>query len=522
MVVQGHPGPQIYSDPRQAYTTCADGLPPCPSRVASLAGRWLHERRLVALPCDKEPGFCLVPLPHQDAAHEEILSRSCYTEILPTSVNIDLLYMTYCRLCRRVGDFLQDDALASNMRNSLYTAGASHSARLITTVKSTKGDGLVTQRNVHASSRFAFAGAAYWVAGEIQERLDRLPHLLTSGRDFVNRLRQFVFPCHATMTMIRIDLKEFFMSGRPEVLARFALEIFNDRPVLKSVCADVVLFLLTHQLVSSTHKPGRLWRVDAGSGMGLPHSGPIADAALYGLAERSHACQPCDYVHLYVRFRDDIFLLHSNRQLFRQWYSTLQRLCFPTFTPEVVEVSQHQVTMLDVDVTLDNCSFRFAPRQQANPGQPLSVSSAHPPGVHMWPLNRLRAIWHLCSDNTAFLEASERFINRFRTHFAPRRLIEALHRDQMRILRNGVPTIQPHIPNENVSRLVLEWHPAWRQDTRIKAFLAAHVRCPHAIAAFRSAYKDHRLPPRVQLVWRVSGRRLVHIVSNPAAAETWS
>ena len=98
----------------------------------------------------------------------------------------------------------EDATFASNLRESLRTPGASYHASLISTVKSTKGEGLVSQRNIHAASRYSFAGVAYWLANEIQVRLNKLPHLLPAGRDFVQRLRDFSFPPDQVLTMIEL------------------------------------------------------------------------------------------------------------------------------------------------------------------------------------------------------------------------------------------------------------------------------------------------------------------------------
>ena len=47
-----------------------------------------------------------------------------------------------------------------------------------------------------------------------------------------------------------------------------------------------MLWVLDHQYVSSARLPNRVWKVVLGSGMGLRHSGSIAEAALYDITEK--------------------------------------------------------------------------------------------------------------------------------------------------------------------------------------------------------------------------------------------
>ena len=93
-------------------------------------------------------------------------------------------------------------------------------------------------------------------------------------------------------------------------------------------CAEFLEFLLCHQYVICRALPGRLWQVEEGSGMGLAHSGDLCDAALDSLAEtwstdpvvlREHG------IRLYVRFRDDIFFIGSDRRLSVSYVQELRR-----------------------------------------------------------------------------------------------------------------------------------------------------------------------------------------------------
>ena len=90
----------------------------------------------------------------------------------------------------------------------------------------------------------------------------------------------------------------------------------------------VLEFLLDNQYVKSGALPERLWKVEEGSGMGLTHSGDLCDAALDSLAE-SWSTDPVVLrehgVRLYVRFRDDIFFIGSDRRLSVSYVQELRR-----------------------------------------------------------------------------------------------------------------------------------------------------------------------------------------------------
>ena len=70
------------------------------------------------------------------------------------------------------------------------------------------------------------------------------------------------------------------MSGRPEQLSYLAKQVISD-PAERKIVEDALLFLLRHQYIASPFHGQRRWRVTIGSGMGLAHSGPVAEAALY-------------------------------------------------------------------------------------------------------------------------------------------------------------------------------------------------------------------------------------------------
>eukprot|EP00973_Karenia_brevis_P085920 11916898-Karenia_brevis.AAC.1 len=73
------------------------------------------------------------------------------------------------------------------------------------------------------------------------------------------------------------------MSGSAQQLTDDAVKIIDDLK-LRKLARDVIWWLLDHQYVVNP-LDGSLHKVVLGSGMGLRHSGELADAALVGRAE---------------------------------------------------------------------------------------------------------------------------------------------------------------------------------------------------------------------------------------------
>ena len=104
-----------------------------------------------------------------------------------------------------------------------------------------------------------------WSATQHREQLRQFPTLYRDTRDIIHNISALkALPEHH---FARLDIKEFFMSGDPEILACDAAGLSGDGPRERLLLREVDLFLLTHQFVASKRHPERLWRVQKGSGM---------------------------------------------------------------------------------------------------------------------------------------------------------------------------------------------------------------------------------------------------------------
>ena len=217
------------------------------------------------------------------------------------------------------------DGVARNLFRSCVRLGASSTATLDLTVKSHKGPGHVTFRNIYSLASYSLELLSQWAARELRVWLHTRSHLLKDTSQFVKLMNTKC--AKLDETLYRLDAKEFFLSGRHPELVDAGIACLPEGQRCDCLCR-VLEFLLDNQYVKSRALPGRLWKVEEGSGMGLAHSGDLCDAALDSLAEtwstdpvvlREHG------IRLHVRFRDDIFFIGSDRRLSVRYVQQLRR-----------------------------------------------------------------------------------------------------------------------------------------------------------------------------------------------------
>ena len=103
------------------------------------------------------------------------------------------------------------------------------------------------------------------------------------------------------------------MTGSSRELASLASRVLPAGP-MRDLVEECIQFLLEHQFIRSAILPGRYWKVEEGSGMGLPHSGPIADVALYIALEKDLLLTSWFQTKYNISFYSGIHLLfhHEN------------------------------------------------------------------------------------------------------------------------------------------------------------------------------------------------------------------
>ena len=84
-------------------------------------------------------------------------------------------------------------------------------------------------------------------------------------------------------TFIKLDIEEFFTSRRPHQLVDDCARLVDEgtKPLFKKA----MYFILDSQYVESPYLQERLFKIIERSGMGLTHSGDVADGAFFNVSK---------------------------------------------------------------------------------------------------------------------------------------------------------------------------------------------------------------------------------------------
>ena len=160
-----------------------------------------------------------------------------------------------------------------------------------------------------------WTGLSAWLAHHLRVMIEmKLLHLLRDTKEFVDDLRHVHW--QDGMRMVKIDIKEFSMSGKPGFLSHACSELFCDETeYFQQLVARAVDWLCRNQFVQSEFLPNLINRVTRGSGMWLLHSGEVSDAGFWIAAERgllnTSVRKWCSLTY-WRRFRDDVFATTSS------------------------------------------------------------------------------------------------------------------------------------------------------------------------------------------------------------------
>lgn len=260
---------------------------------------------------------------------------------------------------------------------------------------------------------------------------------------------------------------------------------------------DVLSFLIYEQFITSDvlQNPDgsrRYWRVTRGTGMGLRHSGPIADAVFLLLTERGWALradiQEAHGILRYFRFRDDLWILSKSRLGLRSFYAGIRTRAASCFTLECVAWNKQTIDMMGITVYRRGAYLQTVPRVVAPQVPPLSWSSAHPINTLMsWPAATLRAKLRNCSCVDDKLAVHAAYIAYLQSHNAPPALVARLQSTEWwaATRRNK----DDNAANEHVlhSWLVLGYHPIWG-SAGLSGALHRFGRDPYWLATLQAAW----------------------------------
>ena len=427
--------------------------------------RWVLRRMRdggwTLLPHDKEPGFCFIR--HSETREKAISSLvpGSYEESHFLDLWLPGMMKTYGVIAKGIGE-LHGKRTQSAVLSSQWSEGVTAICQIRLLCKTTKSPGEVTFRCVHSGVSNMRTGLSAWLAHHLRVKIEiKLPHLLRDTKEFVDDLRHLHW--QDGMRMVKIDIKEFYMSGKPCFLSHACSELFCDETVdFQQLVAKAVDWLCRNQYVQSEFFPDLTFRVTRRSGMGLLHSGEVSDAGFWIAAERwlltTSVRQWCSITY-WRRFRDDIFAITSNFPRFKhvpRWLRS--RAALEGYKLLTEDVSQNKITFLAVDVVVINGGFVTKPRERIV-APFLSEYSAHPRHVHIsWPCSVAKSFGSSCLHQKEQRAAENDFLARLQRFFTCPTTISRVRRSLVerrpRVIKDKTP--------KNKTWLVLDYHPLCR------------------------------------------------------------
>ena len=410
--------------------------PPLPGAV-KLAFEKLKRGIWGILPTDKDGGFAVVnKIRLSIAIFRTLDDRQYYTPVDASWRHAQDVCAEYRDACRHIASVGNDEMDQQMFRALVSASGTPEDIyfKFGATAKTHKPQGQCKLRGLHCMQpRSPLSPAMKFVSSMLRPHLAQLDHLVKDSSHFLRRLRSLRFT--TDVTMVKIDVKEYFMSGSHDVLVTESSRFLRGDE--REQYRIALQFILANQFVTV---PGcddmELWQVTCGSGMGMICSGEVSDASFYQLAERRWL-QDDEYKSMiglaaYFRFKDDIIAffdgLQQDRDRFLRDLSTWAR----PFSLELESVSSQEIPFLDVKVhkragfsggTLD---YRVHVKRSSQ-WIPLGDDSLHPPSVHRaWPAAMISRYYRLCSNADVARSHAADFARRLRAAGTSSSITEAL------------------------------------------------------------------------------------------------
>eukprot|EP00439_Symbiodinium_sp_Y106_P000763 s11295_g1.t1 len=152
---------------------------------------------------------------------------------------------------------------------------------------------------------------------------------------------------------MRVDIEDFFMSGTVDELVNTTIPLIPR--CRRNTNRKALTFLLNHQYVVSVLITERTYKVVKGTGMGVRHSGAVADSSFFTLVEHDFVTEKMqDRLELsygishYFRFKDDIFFVAAQRT----------SGIFPTVAAESASFQTEARKVFMRDGSIQQCTWR--------------------------------------------------------------------------------------------------------------------------------------------------------------------
>ena len=423
------------------------------------ARRRLRTSQWTAVQSDKDGGFVMCAKHNIPEIHAKLLTKDMYDERDRHEYDTQSVMKSCLKLAQKIAKYEDEPGLTHAIMKPWWNKNCSLASKLRITCKSHKTAGEVSFRNVHASVGYPLAGIAQWVVKKRGRKLGECNHLLKNSKQFVESLKGL--RVHRSNYWIKFDIQDYYMSGNKDDLITDALATFEGDE--KQLMKEALYLLLEEQWIMSNMFPDRIWKVCKGSGMGLLHSGDLADLAYYNRAERDWASCPAimetyGIVKIW-RFRDDILVLASER-LKTHTYGRGMINKAGYFITKCEKVSHEKIEYLDCEVWIENGTIQSRPFiKPTNLGVPLQDTSCHPAHIHKsWPVSMVRRLGDLSTSHSYAEKAKDILIERFVKHLASPNLIDRLRATSTRQTR---PSSRAQHHSGNRMWVTFPFHPVW-------------------------------------------------------------
>ena len=301
-----------------------------------------------------------------------------------------------------------------------------------------------------------------------------------------------------TVFFVKLDVKDFYLSGTAEQLGNDATRgLHDDR---KKLAVLILEYILAEQYIKSKWFPGRLWKSNIGSGMGLTHSGEVADTAFFFRCEKglvdSDAARSNYGLEAYWRFRDDIAMIATDVYKMEALIKEMKRRA-QYFVIKVESITWSSLRYLEVEINKRKGRYEVIPAfKQSNLGMPLDVLSCQPAHVHMsWPKAAIRRAQGLASTAAAAKRALKVLRMRFINHFAPDPIISMF--DKVNITTAKLMKQKSPSP---ILWLTISYSPSW--EVLLKKAVQAFLDDEAHRTLWVNAFGKNTEVPIIRIAWK--------------------
>ena len=265
--------------------------------------------KITLVPADKGGGWCFMSSEALVDAHLEVLKSSLYEEVNPNTVKENDVHERHGHMINRIIK-MEDETELQVLRRSVRDN--SLLLNLSITIKTHKPPGEVGFRAICGASKFSLKGAALWVAKQFREVTKQKEYIITTTAQFVEKVK--LLKPNKDYSFIKMDVKDFYLSGDFNSITDDIKEEFKGPR--GELLVDAIWMLLGAQLITSKFHSDRVWKARKGTGIGLVHSGDLADWLLWSKVEKWLLDLRCireeSSIVGYFRFRDDVLLIGTN------------------------------------------------------------------------------------------------------------------------------------------------------------------------------------------------------------------